>query len=175
VAKVIDFLFLCCQVLSDEDWYQRERGAKAQCQEAVDAVRGFERSHGLSLRSMPLTFLQQRAGLVSFMLKQGNELELKDEVVHDGVLLLDRTMSTGADVASNLLPVVTASALSLSIAQGEPAETAPSAAQVAKAAQVDVNGLLDMQWQVRQLLQNDTLSISAMRCIKVYLERMGYR
>ena len=162
-------------MLSDEDWYQRECGAKAQCQEAVDAVRSFERSHGLSLRNMPLAFLQQRTGLISGLLEQGMKLDLKDEVVHDGVLLLDRTMSTGADVPPNLLSVVTASALNLSIAQGEPVDTAPSAAEVAKVAQVDANALLEMEWQVRQLLKNDTLSISAMRCIKVYLERMGYR
>lgn len=33
----------------------------------------------------------------------------------------------------------------------------------------------DMAWRLRQLLNDDIMAISTMRCLKVYLERVGYR
>jgi pentatricopeptide repeat domain-containing protein 1 len=69
-----------------------------QCSEAFGAVQRFESSHNLVLQNMSLSYLQQRASLVSSLLEKGTALGLKDEVVHDGVLLLDRTASTAAQV-----------------------------------------------------------------------------
>jgi pentatricopeptide repeat domain-containing protein 1 len=69
-----------------------------QCSEAFGAVQRFEASHNLVLQNMSLGYLQQRTALVSGLLEKGTALGLKDEVVHDGVLLLDRTASTAAQV-----------------------------------------------------------------------------
>lgn len=75
-----------------------------------------------------------------------------------------------------LQPVVAAAALQLSINQGVTADSPRySPAAVAEACAVDAGSLVNMTWQLRQLLNDDTMAISTMRCLKVYLERMGYR
>lgn len=53
------------------------------------------------------------------------------------------------------------------------AKLALSAGPIADAFDVEAQSVLDMAGQLRQVLQNDTLAISAMRCLKVYMERMG--
>ncbi|WIA29715.1 hypothetical protein OEZ86_012195 [Tetradesmus obliquus] len=147
-----------------------------QCGEAFGAVQRFEASHNLVLQNMGLAYLQQRTGLISGLLEKGAALGLKDEVVHDGVLLLDRTASAATQVSQEVLPLVACAALQLAMAQGaSPDSPAPSAAQLAEVAGVEAQSLLDMSWRLQQLLHDDTLAISAMRCLKVYLERIGYR
>lgn len=153
----------------------REYAAKTQCQEAFDAVSRFETSHGLVLQNMALPYLQQRTQLISSMLEKGTQLGLKDEVVHDGVLLLDRTMSAAAQVPQEVLPVVSTAAMRLSVAQGEGADAAPSIDSLAEMSGITPDSLNEMEWRIRQLLRDDTMAISTMRCLKVYLERMGYR
>jgi pentatricopeptide repeat domain-containing protein 1 len=136
----------------------------------------------------------QRTALVSAMLEAGAALSLTDEVVHDAVLLLDRTISAAPQAPPELLPLLAAAVLRLSAAQGaldgngNPAggsptapgggssiQQPPRAEAVAAALGVDASALGVMEWRVQQLLGGDTLAISAMRCLKVYLERMGYR
>jgi pentatricopeptide repeat domain-containing protein 1 len=79
-------------------------------------------------------------------------------------------------VSQEVLPLVAASALQLAMTQGaSPDSPAPSAAALAEACGVEPQALLDMCWRLQQLLHDDTLAISAMRCLKVYLERIGYR
>jgi pentatricopeptide repeat domain-containing protein 1 len=131
----------------------------------------------------------QRTSLVSSLLEAGASLGLPDEVVHDSVLLLDRAMGVAAQgVPPELLPLVAASALRLSALQasgggaaaacapgGGGGGGAPGGPAVAAAMGVDAQALGVMEWRVQQLLGGDTLAISTMRCLKVYLERMGYR
>ena len=129
------------------------------------------------------------------MLEAGGALGLPDEAVHDGVLLLDRTTSAaGAALPRELLPLLAAAAVRLAAAPGggggaagAGAGGAPGAASgaapagapppeaVAAAMGVDAAALGVAEWRVSQLLGGDTLAISAMRCLKIYLERMGYR
>jgi pentatricopeptide repeat domain-containing protein 1 len=109
------------------------------------------------------------------MLEAGTALDLKDEVVHDGVLLMDRALSSGAAAPPELLPLVAAASLRLSAAQGGGPDAAPRADAAAAAAGVDAGAMGVMEWQLQQLLGGDTLAISTMRCLKVYLERLGYR
>ena len=45
-------------------------------------------------------YLQQRGELVDMALGLGRRLQLKDETIHDAVLLMDRVMSTGVRVSS---------------------------------------------------------------------------
>ena len=52
---------------------------------------------------MALPYLQRRPQLVASCLQQAAQLGLKDEVSHDAVLLMDRTMSTGLEVTMSLL------------------------------------------------------------------------
>ncbi|KIY94758.1 Pentatricopeptide repeat-containing protein [Monoraphidium neglectum] len=152
-----------------------EQAARGQCDEAFAAVARFEASHSLQLGSMAGAYLGQRTGLVSSMLEAGAALGLKDEVVHDGVLLLDRTLSSVQQAPAELLPLVAGAALRLSAVQGEGAAGAPPTAAVAAAAGLDATSLGVMEGNVARLLGGDATAISAMRCLKVYLERMGYR
>jgi pentatricopeptide repeat domain-containing protein 1 len=79
-------------------------------------------------------------------------------------------------VSQEVLPLVAAAALQLAMTQGaSPDSPAPSAAALAAEWGVEPQALLDMCWRLQQLLHDDTLAISAMRCLKVYLERIGYR
>lgn len=77
-----------------------------------------------------------------------------------------------------LLPLVAAAALLLAMQQGARLPADLSHAQLPALAElcgVAPQQVADMAWQLRQLLAGDTLAISTMRCLKVYLERMGYR
>lgn len=78
---------------------QRERAAQTQCSEAFGAVTRFEASHNLALQNMSAEYSQLRPPLVGSLLDRGGQLGLKDEVVHDGVLLLDRAASTAAQAS----------------------------------------------------------------------------
>lgn len=49
----------------------------------------------------------------------------------------------------------------------------PSRVGVAAAAGVSVDALLAMERKIRDTLHNDTSSISAMRCLKLYMESLG--
>eukprot|EP00798_Chlamydomonas_sp_ICE-L_P016767 gene16767-23042_t len=63
------------------------------CSEAFAAVEQFESTHGLVLPNMSPAFIQQRPTLISRLLDISSRLGLRDEVVHDAVLLMDRTAS----------------------------------------------------------------------------------
>lgn len=69
-----------------------------RCSDAFAAVQHFEKTHCLALQHMALPYLQRRPQLVATCLNQAAQLGLKDEVSHDAVLLMDRTMSTGLEV-----------------------------------------------------------------------------
>lgn len=79
-------------------------------------------------------------------------------------------------MAQDVLPVAAAAVLQIAVQQtnGGSEEAGKVAARaVSDAFGVDVQSLVDMAWQLRQVLQNDTVAISSMRCLKVYMERMG--
>lgn len=77
-----------------EDMYAvREQQVLQECQEAFAAVQHFENTHGLVLSNMSTGYVQQRPVLISRLLDLSSKLGLRDEVVHDAVLLMDRTAS----------------------------------------------------------------------------------
>jgi hypothetical protein len=87
-----------CGPGQDQVHIQREASTQAQCSDAFGAVQQFEGSHNLVLQNMSLAYVQHRNNLVSGLLEKGAALGLKDELVHDAVLLLDRAASTAAQV-----------------------------------------------------------------------------
>ncbi|GBF98291.1 hypothetical protein Rsub_10954 [Raphidocelis subcapitata] len=168
----------------------REASARRQCHDAFAAVARFEGSHSLQLGSMGAAYLGQRTALVSALLEAGSSLGVADEVIHDSVLLLDRALSVASGVPPELLPLVAGAALHLASLQGAadgaagPGSAAPAAAAAAQAPRaeavaaamgLDPQALSVMAWRLQALLGGDTLAISTMRCLRVYLERMGYR
>lgn len=81
-------------------------------------------------------------------------------------------------VTPDAMPALAAATLHIALQQGgtvagDPPPLPPAA--VGEAFGVSGQAVADMSWQLRKVLQDDTLSISAMRCLKVYLERMGCR
>ena len=82
----------------DDFDFSKEAAVERRCSDAFAAVQHFEKTHCLALQHMALPFLQRRPQLVATCLTQAAQLGLKDEVSHDAVLLMDRTMSTGLEV-----------------------------------------------------------------------------
>jgi hypothetical protein len=71
-----------------------------RCQEAFAAVKEFENHHCLSVQSMGAAYMAARPGLVTLLLGLQEKLSLRDDVVHDAVLLVDRAMSASFKVGS---------------------------------------------------------------------------
>lgn len=84
----------------DDFDFSKETAVERRCSDAFAAVQHFEKTHCLALQHMALPYLQRRPQLVATCLTQAAQLGLKDEVSHDAVLLMDRTMSTGLEVSS---------------------------------------------------------------------------
>ena len=82
----------------DDFDFSKESSVERRCSDAFAAVQHFEKTHCLALQHMALPYLQRRPQLVASCLHQSAQLGLKDEVSHDAVLLMDRTMSTGLEV-----------------------------------------------------------------------------
>ena len=56
---------------------------------------------------------------------------------------------------------------------GEQAELLPCDAEIERGLGVSLRGVEGMDKSVRQVLGGDTSAISTLRCLKLYLERMG--
>jgi hypothetical protein len=69
-----------------------------RCQDAFAAVKEFENNHCLSVQSMGAAYTAARPGLVTALLGLQSKLGLRDDVVRDAVLLLDRAMSASFKV-----------------------------------------------------------------------------
>jgi hypothetical protein len=213
---------------------QREFQVSNTVAEAMGGVHQFESTHCLSLQNMGVEYIQQRSALVSSLLDYGSRLGLRDEIVHDAVLLMDRTVSSAAGVTRDVIPLIVAAALRIACAQsGDAPEALPSDADMAHLLELPLEEVLQMEWnvsggrqrhclaerrrpqqlpaacraagracrrgsgpwpvhalrpgrrrvlssgaavvQVRNVLGEDTAAISTMRCLKIYLERLGYR
>lgn len=71
-----------------------------RCQEAFAAVKEFENNHCLSVQSMGTAYMAARPALVSALLGLQDKLSLRDDLVHDAVLLVDRAMSGSFEVGA---------------------------------------------------------------------------
>ncbi|PNW74754.1 hypothetical protein CHLRE_12g511400v5 [Chlamydomonas reinhardtii] len=159
-----------------EDMYAvREQQVLQECQEAFAAVQHFENTHGLVLSNMSTGYVQQRPVLISRLLDLSSKLGLRDEVVHDAVLLMDRTASQAKQVAEDVLPLVGVAALVIAAKQGDSSDRVPTNAEIEQITELPPTSVAKMEWNIRGLLADDISAISTMRCLKVYLERLGYR
>jgi hypothetical protein len=70
------------------------------CQDAFAAVKEFENSRCLSVQSMGAAYTAARPGLVMALLGLQSKLGLRDDVVHDAVLLMDRAVSASCKVCA---------------------------------------------------------------------------
>ncbi len=70
---------------------------QARCAEAYSAVRAFESRCCVSDASLPASFVAARSDWVSTAATFAAAFRLKDESLHDGVLLLDRAVAAGGE------------------------------------------------------------------------------
>ncbi|KXZ56011.1 hypothetical protein GPECTOR_2g1563 [Gonium pectorale] len=161
--------------MTDEIYVMREQQVTQECQEAFAAVQHFENTHGLVLSNMSPAYVQQRPVLISRLLDLSSKLSLRDEVVHDAVLLMDRTASQAKQVPEDVLPLVGVAALIIAAKQGDSSDRVPNNSEIEQMTELPATAVAKMEWNIRGLLTDDITAISTMRCLKVYLERLGYR
>lgn len=159
----------------DESFLAKEQQVLEECGEAFTAVQHFEGTHGLVLQNMGAAYVQQRPALISRMLDFSSRLGLKDEVVHDAVLLLDRTASTATQMQEDVLPLIAVAALVIGSKQSDSTDRLLGNGDFENATEYSATSIAKMEWNIRGLLNDDTSAISTMRCLKIYLERLGYR
>lgn len=76
-------------------------------------------------------YVQQRPNLISRLLDLSSKFGLRDEIVHDAVLLMDRTASQAQQVPEDVLPLVSVAALLIAAKQGDPsAQHVPSSMEI---------------------------------------------
>uniref|UniRef100_A0A7S1SJL1 Cyclin C-terminal domain-containing protein n=1 Tax=Tetraselmis chuii TaxID=63592 RepID=A0A7S1SJL1_9CHLO len=145
---------------------------EARCTEAFAAIKRFEQTHALSLQAMGVSYLEARPEVVSFALALGTQLQLSLEVVHDAVLLMDRLASTGAALQPDQLFVMMASCVKVAVEKTS-GQDARFFADLELASGMLASALVNGEHDLHAALDNDTAAISSLRCLQVYLERMG--
>lgn len=147
-----------------------------RCSEAFAAVHLFEKTHCLTLQNMGLAYLQRRGDLVNRCIDIAAALGIKQEAGHDAVLLMDRVMSTNLNLASELLDLLAAACVFVAARQVDGPSSSlalPSEETLLSATGLPLAAVEQMEWNIRQVLEQDTAAISTLRCLKLYLERLG--
>lgn len=121
-----------------------------------------------NLQAIPPAALLQRAELVQALLRSAPCIGLAAEVAHDAVQLLDRALASplAGNVSGRLL-----AAACLHITAHHDASSAPMLAALFQAG--SPQQLLIVVAQVRQVLGGGCVAISAMRVLRLLLERLG--
>lgn len=153
-----------------------QTAVEQRCIEAFAAVRIFEKTHCLALQNMGFAYLQRRGELVIRCADIAAALGVKSEAGHDAILLMDRVMSTSLALAPDLLELLAAACVIIAAKQVDgPASTLslPVGSDLLAATGLPIAAVEQMEWNVRQVLNQDTAAISTLRCLKLYLERLG--
>ena len=172
----LSILWLTSASLSSFFLFYLQTAVEQRCIEAFTAVRLFEKSHCLALQNMGFTYLQRRGELVTRCADIAAALGVKPEAGHDAVLLMDRVMSTSLALAPDLLDLLAAACVIIAAKQVDgPASTLslPVGTDLQAATGLPIAAVEQMEWNVRQVLNQDTAAISTLRCLKLYLERLG--
>jgi pentatricopeptide repeat domain-containing protein 1 len=160
--------------LDDLD-HSKEISVEERCSAAFAAVKHFEKTHCLVVQNMGFPYLQQRASLIQNCIAVNNKLDGPEECAHDAVLLMDRVMSTSLNFAPEVFELLSVSCVSIAYDQIENS-SAPKdldSETLEKAAGLPHWAIKQMEWSIRQVLSQDTASISTIRCVKLLLERLG--
>ena len=64
-----------------------------------DAHNSFLASDIFDVQNMGYPYLQRRGELVAAVLRQSQSFGMREEIAHDGILLMDRIMSTSLQVS----------------------------------------------------------------------------
>eukprot|EP00210_Caulerpa_lentillifera_P008588 g8192.t1 len=157
----------------DDPNFSNELSVECQCNEAFTAVRQFETFHSLTLQAMGLNYLQNRTFLVQQILNFGKQFMQESEIAHDAVLLMDRVMSTSIQIEDNLLKLLSVACLVLSMKQSTNPDGLPNDLQIEQVTDYNTSAIAGMEFSLQQVLNGDTSTISTLRCVKLYLSRLG--
>eukprot|EP00891_Asterochloris_glomerata_P006084 jgi/Astpho2/6084/Aster-04031 len=142
--------------------------------DAFRAVHFFEQGHRPNMQAMPAAYLQQRRSLVHTAVQMADTLELPEEISYDAVLLMDCLLShPGAVTDIMLLPTTCVACLLIIMQQTCSMEQMPSKQHLEHVPGLQIDSLVDVQAKVLSVLHHDTAAISAVRCLKLFLERLG--
>jgi hypothetical protein len=152
--------------LAKELFFQEDIQAEARCAEAYSAVRAFESRCCVADTSLPASFVSARADWVSTAATFAAAFRLKDESLHDGVLLLDRAVAAGGEqlLGLNAAALIVGCLLIASRQAGEAPERLPQPAQLEAATGLSSVAVEAAQAAVRTVLQGDTSAISGEGC-----------
>eukprot|EP00775_Hariotina_reticulata_P004644 gene4644-4896_t len=153
-----------------------EAALAAKCKEVFAELKRFESTHNLNVHSMGQVYTVGRAQLVELLLEAGQQLCMEDDLVHDAVLLMDRAMSASFKVPENDLPSLAAACLHLTSGSAQLGPNAPSLSDICSAMGCSSSDEpKQMTLQLQRVLKDDTSAKSALRCLRLYLERLGCR
>ncbi|GMH32210.1 hypothetical protein BSKO_00044 [Bryopsis sp. KO-2023] len=142
--------------------------------EAYGVIVKFEETHRLNYEAMGEEYVQVRSQLVAVAGGLGHRLGLKEETIHDAVLLMDRVMSTGARFQEGISTVVVAALIRIAAEASEHRQSIPTPQQMDLLAQFPMGSVQELENQIEAALGYDTAAISALRVTKLYMEWLGY-
>ncbi|GLC52282.1 hypothetical protein PLESTB_000604700 [Pleodorina starrii] len=185
-----------------EDELVQDAELETACRDAYEQVRRFEATHCLSVASMGAAYIARRRDLAANLLRVAASLQLSADVAHDAVLLLDRLMSAAPQLREDLFAMASVTALRVLAAappHGDGAggaggsggarggggggggngrsraqEEAELDARLAQITGLPTLGFQSMELNIHSALGGDTAAISAMRCLRLYMRRLGW-
>eukprot|EP00951_Prasinocladus_malaysianus_P008937 scaffold65057_cov50-Prasinocladus_malaysianus.AAC.1 len=170
-------VFFPCSSLPDKTYkpnIEASIATEAMCAQSFASVSQFEQEHALSLQAMSAQYLDSRSELVALADALGSQLSLQTEAVHDAVLLMDRLASTGTSPGQGSMCLLMAACVKVcanaSAIKGEPKVEDEA---LASASGMPVASLRAAELDLRMALRDDLAAISALRCLHIYLEKMG--
>lgn len=148
---------------------------ESRCREAFMAVRQFEDNHSLDCELMEKDYLMQRDQLINYAFIVSNKYDLKEETIHDAVLVMDRIMSTGVKIQDGVQSVFVAALVFISACRSEMQNKVMAMKDIDAFVGFPIGSVAKMEEQIISALYQDTSAISAVRVIKLYFERLGYK
>lgn len=112
--------------------------------------------------------------VVALALKYGAAFSFKEDTVYDGLQLFDRLACSGVPLNTSAWPLMLCACVLLAARQVEPPSLWPPPEQVALLTGFGADGLAVMERNVLGALHSDLATISPLRVIQLYLERLGH-
>ncbi|GIL48197.1 hypothetical protein Vafri_4883 [Volvox africanus] len=183
-----------------DDEVVRDAELEVSCRDAFEKIRRFEATHCLSVAAMGIAYHSRRRELATNLLRVAATLQLPRDVTHDAVLLLDRLMSAAPQLREDLFPMAAVTALrilAVSAATGQQVRLVPGDtddtsglrgnggggsseeveaeldARLAQVTGLPTLGFQSMELNIHSALVGDTAAISALRCLRLYMHRLG--
>ncbi|KAG2432945.1 hypothetical protein HXX76_008673 [Chlamydomonas incerta] len=146
----------------------------ARCIEAFNAVKRYEQLFSINPALCNQALLAQRPQIVALALKYGAAFGLKDDTIYDALQLFDRVSCSGAPINVAAWPLMLCSCLLLAARQVEAPAMWPPLEQVTLLTGFGADVMVAMERNVLMWLGHDISTISPMRVIQLYLERLGH-